>query len=121
MCFSRSLTMCFRPEIALAVLHPFEVGNRNAAGVGEDVGDHEHSALKQDVVGGRRGGAVGALHQKFRLHFVGILAGDDAFRGGRQQDIAFLLQDFLRPDAFAAAKALDRSCASRRIPGGAGY
>src|ERR1700680_2670397 len=30
------------PEEALAVLHPFKVGNGDAAGVGENIGDHEN-------------------------------------------------------------------------------
>src|SRR5712691_5712204 len=35
----------FFPEIALAVLDPFEVGRRDAAGVGENVGDHEDALV----------------------------------------------------------------------------
>src|ERR1700722_3293403 len=39
------------PEIALAVLHPFEVGSCNAPGVGQNVLDHKHSLLGQGIIG----------------------------------------------------------------------
>jgi hypothetical protein len=61
------------PEEALAVLHPFEIGDRDAAGVGQNVGDHEDLLVGQNLVGQRRGGAVGALAQDLAADAVGVL------------------------------------------------
>src|SRR5271169_4027562 len=74
----------FRPEVAVAVLHPFEIGNRNATGIGQNVRDYKHAAVKQDVVCRRRGGTVGALGQDSSLDAAGIPAVDHAFGGGGQ-------------------------------------
>src|SRR5690606_16397833 len=49
------------PEVAVAVLDPLEVGDRHAAGVGEDVRDDDDAVLLEDGVGGGGRGAVGAL------------------------------------------------------------
>ena len=55
------------PEVAVAVLDPFEVRRRDAAGVGEDVGNDEDAALVQLLVGLGRRRAVGALGDDLRL------------------------------------------------------
>src|SRR5579859_3124263 len=39
------------PEVALPVLNPLEVGDRDAARVGQNVGDHEDFFLRQNRVG----------------------------------------------------------------------
>ncbi len=41
------------PAVELAVLGPFEVAHRHAAGVGQDVGQHDHAGVVEDVVGVR--------------------------------------------------------------------
>ena len=49
------------PRLAALVLQPFEVGNDDAAGVAEDVGDDVDAALAQDLVAVGIGGTVGPL------------------------------------------------------------
>src|SRR5579864_3032649 len=49
------------PEVAAPVLHPLEVADGDAAGVGEDVGDYEDALLVEDTIGSGAGGPVGAL------------------------------------------------------------
>ncbi len=49
------------PEEAGEVLHPLEVADRDAAGVGQHVGHHQHALVVQDSVGLRGGRAVGAF------------------------------------------------------------
>src|SRR6266550_1587279 len=44
------------PEVATAVLHPFEVADGHAAGVREDVGNDEDALLFEDLVRGGGGG-----------------------------------------------------------------
>ena len=61
------------PEEALAVLHPLEVGNRHAAGVGQDIGNHEDILFRQNLVGQRSGGAVGAFAENLAAQPVGIV------------------------------------------------
>ena len=41
------------PAIELAVLRPLEVAHRHAAGVGQDIGQHDHAGGVEDVVGVR--------------------------------------------------------------------
>src|SRR5580765_7456083 len=49
------------PEVAAAVLHPFEVADRDAARVRQDIRDEEDPLLLENLVGVRRRGAVGTL------------------------------------------------------------
>ena len=44
--------------VVLPVLHPLEVADRHAAGVGQNVGQHDHAGLVEDLVGV---GLIGAL------------------------------------------------------------
>ena len=57
--------LLFLPEQLLQVLHPFEIADDDAAGIAEDVGNHEDFvlALFQHQVGVRRGRTVGAFGQ----------------------------------------------------------
>src|SRR5207244_11844673 len=45
----------FVPLFILDVLHPFEIADRHAAGVGEDVRQHRNAFAKEDAIRGRRG------------------------------------------------------------------
>ena len=47
----RVVHLLLGPEELLEALHPLEVGDRHAAGVGEDVGHDEDAALVEDRVG----------------------------------------------------------------------
>ena len=60
------------PEVAVAVLHPLEVRHGDAAGVGQDVGHHEHAALVQDLVRLGRGRAVGAFDDQLGLDVADV-------------------------------------------------
>ncbi len=78
------------PKELLQALHPLEVGDDDAAGVAEDVGDDEDvvPALEEDAVGGGRGGAIGGFGEDAAAELGGVLLGDDAFDGGGHEDIA---------------------------------
>lgn len=49
------------PEEALQILDPFEGGDGDAAGVGQDVGQHHDAAFQQDGLGFGGGATVGAF------------------------------------------------------------
>ena len=98
----------FRPEVALPVLDPFEVGDGDAAGVGQDVGHDKDAALEKDVVGGRRSGTVRSFDQDPRPDARRVLAVDDAFYRRGQQDFAILLENLLSVRRVALRKAFDR-------------
>src|SRR5258705_8164274 len=49
------------PEQAFLILHPLEIADRNAAGIGQDVWQDSDSAARENFVGMRRGRAVGSL------------------------------------------------------------
>src|SRR5215208_4837102 len=63
------------PEVLLEALHPLEVRDHDASGIREDVGKHEHAFVLENLVGGRRDGAVCALDDDFRLHARCVLVG----------------------------------------------
>ena len=51
--------LVFFPEVRLQILHPLEIRYRDAAGIGENIGQHHDAALEQDVVGFRKRRPVG--------------------------------------------------------------
>ena len=73
------------PEIAHPVLHPLEVADGDAAGVGEDVGDDEDPLVVEQRIGGRRRRPVRALGDDAGAHAVRVLAGDDVLQRRRHQ------------------------------------
>src|SRR5438128_2715398 len=57
----------FAPEVAHAILDPFEIRDRYAAGVREDIRDYKDSLLIKDFVGRRGSWAIRSLCQNFAL------------------------------------------------------
>ena len=96
------------PVVAVEVLDPFEVADRHAAGVAQDVGDHEDAVAGQDLVGLRGGRAVGRLGNEPGLDPAGVPLGDLVLEGGRDQDVAVDLQDLGVGDVRGAREPLDR-------------
>src|SRR6266700_786625 len=76
------------PEVALTVLHPFEIRSGDATGVGQNVGDHEDTLIGEDIV--CRGGRwpVRTFRENAALHAIGIAAGDDVLGGRWDKDFA---------------------------------
>ncbi|ETH22313.1 hypothetical protein L564_1785 [Bordetella pertussis CHLA-15] len=75
------------PEEAGEVLHPLEVADRHAAGVGQHVGHHVDAVLAQDIVGFRGGRAVGALDHDLGAHPGGVVFVDLSLKSGGDQEI----------------------------------
>ena len=76
------------PHEPFLVLHPFEVADGDAAGVGENIRQDDDAAAREDFISVRRGGAVGGFHNDAGLHGLGIVEGDDIFKRSRHQDVA---------------------------------
>jgi len=57
-----------RPPIGLVRLHPLEVANDDAAGIGQDVRDDENVGLLEDLVGLCRRRAVSAIDDDLGPH-----------------------------------------------------
>ena len=72
----------------LEVLHPLEVRDDHAAGVGHHVGDDVDVLVTEDLVGGRRSRAVGALEDHLALHPVSVLLVDHAAERRGDEDVA---------------------------------
>src|SRR5207247_7200060 len=89
----------FVPEVAAAVLHPFEVAHRHAAGVRKDVGNDEDALLLEDLVGGGGGGTVRTFANDLGLDVRGVLARDDVFGGGGDQYGAVHCEELLFADS----------------------
>src|SRR5579863_8568787 len=73
----------FFPEVALSILHPFEIGSGDTTRVCEDVRNYEDSLFGEDIVGGSSGRSVRALSENLALHSVGVLARNLIFGCGR--------------------------------------
>ncbi len=104
------------PEVSLAVLHPLEVRSGDAAGVAENVGNHEDLFVGQNIVGGGGGGAVGAFRQNLAFDPVGIAAGDLVFGGGGNKDFAIGDQQFGGVLGLGAREPMDGAIALAEFP-----
>jgi hypothetical protein len=94
----------FGPEVAHAVLNPFEVARCDAACVGEDVRDDEDAFVAENLVGNGGGGTVGALAKDFTADSLRILARDDVFGGGGNEDLAVAGEEFVFVDSLGFRK-----------------
>ena len=95
------------PVVAVEVLDPLEVADGHAAGVAQDVRDHEHAALVEDLVGLGRRRAVGGLGDDLGLDPLGVAGRDLVLERGRDQDVAVDLEDLGVADVLGAREALD--------------
>src|SRR5262249_45403755 len=93
------------PEKFLQVLHPFEIGDSDAAGVGQDVGNHDDAFFEQYAVGAGSGRAVGGLGDDPGFDAVGVGHSDLVFQRGGNQHVTIQLQYFLAGDGFGSGKA----------------
>src|SRR5260370_29350171 len=55
------------PKITHSILHPFEVRNLHAAGIGHDVSNYEDALLVQNLIAGRGGWAFRSFTQNLAL------------------------------------------------------
>jgi hypothetical protein len=83
--FEAAVDLLFAPEKAGEVLHPLEIRHRDAAGIGQHIRHHQDAALTQNIVGGRRGRAIGTLDDDARLDRGGPLGKDLSFKRSRHQ------------------------------------
>src|SRR6266850_7104076 len=86
----------FSPEISLAVLDPFKIAHRHAAGIGENVRDDEYAFAVDDLVRHRRAGPVCAFAKDACLQAVRIFGGNLVFHGGGYNDLRRLKKNFAR-------------------------
>src|SRR5918999_2326976 len=94
-CSERSQTranLVARPEETAQVLHPLEVRDGDAAGVREDVRQHDDAALLEDAVRLDRCRTVRAFRDQLRLDTAGVLGGDLILAGREHQDAARKLE-----------------------------
>src|SRR5439155_6643640 len=87
-----------------AVLYPLEIRNRDAASVGQDVGDDEDPLFGEDFVSQWSGRAVGAFAKDFAAKAVGVFGRDHVLGGGREKYIAFQEQGVGFGHVLAAGK-----------------
>ncbi len=96
------------PAVVLEVLHPLEIGDRDATGIAEHVGDDEDIATSvEDAVGLWSGGAVRTFGEDAASQLGGVFAGDDAVEGAGGEDVARLLEEQGGIDGFRLFEADD--------------
>src|ERR1700722_19966148 len=78
------------PEVAHAVVNPLEVAGGAAAGFGENIGDDEDAFIGEYLIGDGGGGAVSAFAEDLAANAFGVLAGDDVFGSGGNEDFAVI-------------------------------
>ena len=89
-------------------MEPLEIGNDDAAGVTEDVGDQlDVAAGFDDFVGGVGGRTVGGLSEETALELGGVFVGDDAFEGGGDEDGALELEELFVGDGLGAVEVAE--------------
>ena len=93
------------PEIALPVLHPFEIRNSNAAGIGQNIGNHKDLLLGQNRIRDKRGRSVGAFAKNLCLNPVRVA---DVITFSRAAGIS-------TSQSISSASSLSTSSAPRRI------
>src|SRR5215210_6535455 len=98
----------FLPEVLLQPLYPLEVRDDDAAGVREDVREHEDSAVLQNAVRLRRHRPVGALADDSGPDLVGVVTGDHLLEGARREDVALQEEKLVVRDLVAAVEPLER-------------
>ncbi len=70
------------------VLGPLDVGAGDAHGVGEQVRQHDHAVVGEDLVGARGARPVGALGHHPRRHVARVALVNHALQRGRHQHVA---------------------------------
>ena len=96
------------PEEPGAVLHPLEVGHRDAAGVREDVGHDEDPLLVEDLVGALRRRAVRAFDDDLRPDVSGVSSADLVLVRRGDEDVALELEELFVADLLDARDSLER-------------
>ena len=91
----------------MQILRPFEIADGDAAGIGENVRQHENAFARQNFVGMRRRRPIGAFGNDLGLDLVGVVQRDDVFQRRRNQDVALQRQQILIGDARRARHAHD--------------
>ncbi len=92
--------------IALRFLGVFEIGDEDAAGVAEDVGDDEDAAGVEDFVGRGRQRRVRPLGDQPRADASGVFVGDGRAAGRGNQHVAVGFEHGVERDVLAAGKVL---------------
>ena len=97
----------FFPEIPLPVLHPLEVGGCYTTGIAKNIGNHEDSFFRQDLVSRGRGRTIRALRQNPAFHSVGVATGNLIFGGGWNEYLAVCDQQFGGIDRVSLRKTVN--------------
>ena len=106
--FQLAVDLVFVPEELCQVLHPLEIRHRDAAGVGQNVGQHQHIIFVKNGVSAGRGRPVGRLSHDLGAHPRRVLQRDLVFQRCRHQDVALQLQHGVAGDGLRAGVAFQR-------------
>ena len=92
----------FRPVEIGEVLNPFEVGNDNAAAVGENIGNNGDAFLFENLIGFISRRSVRALNDKERLDVIRVFFGYLIFESARNKHVAVAGQNGFANKLFRA-------------------
>src|SRR5205814_8062906 len=87
----------FGPQKCLQTLHPLEVRNDHAAGVAENIRDHENfvPALFENPVCLRCSRTVGCIGKDTAFELTGVLSANHSIDGGRHKGVALQREEWL--------------------------
>ena len=92
------------------VLTPFEVRNRDAAGIQKNIGNNENTARMKSVFSAGRRWAVSGFGKDFAVDAIAVFQRDLIFERCGNQDVARDVPDRVRSwKRFCAGKVFDRS------------
>src|SRR5437016_3404131 len=97
------------PHQPFLVLDPLEVADGDAAGVGENVREHDNAAAREDFIGVRRGGAVGGFGDDTSFDGLGVVKGYYIFQRRWNKDVALHGEQLVVGDARGAGHTYNGS------------
>jgi hypothetical protein len=106
---STHVDLVLAPEERREVLHPLEVADSDAARVADHVGDDQHVAVAEDVVGLGQGRPVGAFEDELGLDALRALGRDLLFERGGDEDVAVDVPERLIPSRRAASRPVTKT------------
>src|SRR5580658_7374035 len=104
-----SVHLFLRPHLGALVLHPLVVADRDAARVGENVGQNVHALLEEDALADLRARTVRALGDELHVEGPGLRLAHLVLEGARREDIRLGREELLARDRLAPRVAGDGS------------
>mmetsp|Transcript_40767 Transcript_40767/g.56804 ORF Transcript_40767/g.56804 Transcript_40767/m.56804 type:complete len:268 (-) Transcript_40767:127-930(-) len=93
----------------IQILQPFEVRHGDTTSIQQDIGQNQNALRLQNLFTGQSSGTISGFSHDLALEFVGVELVDRLLNGGRDQDIARLVESGIILERFGTREALNSS------------